>query len=123
MVLHVEWYIAERLGNWDYVLAERVRNSRFIHHIRILIREVNDDHLRMIDQAEDILDDCRSLPDIIDTPAPQVALLARFPYCFVHAVEFHRKGHHHRNKVKLDIAVWGLKYMGRKCDSPLGWLC
>ena len=109
---NVKWDVLCALRNHDHALAQHVRDTHLVEHIRVPSREVADDNTGTGDQRNDVLDDVVMNPDVVGTTALHPRSRDRRLQCVVDGVETSIKWHHHRDKVVIDGFIVQREYLG-----------
>src|ERR1041385_945718 len=118
MMFEIKGYVVDRLSNWHYVLAERVRDASLIHDVCILAGKVHNNNVCPKDETEDILDDHAIFPDIVSAKAVKAYLRASAINRFVDSIEFGSQRHHDRNQMYVYRGVRDREDVGREGDAP-----
>src|SRR6516165_11145679 len=98
------------------MLAEGMSDACFVHHVRVLARKINNDHLRTENQVENILNDCAFFPYIVPAKATKITGPAGALYRLISWCQFSGKRHHHGHQIEFNSAPRHLKDVRRKSD-------
>lgn len=93
------------LSDENDLASKGMSNARFVEHIWVTACAVTDHDPRSIDQRDDVLNDCRVLPDIIRSPASQASIVSGLADAVVNGSETRVEGHHRRSEHRLDILM------------------
>src|SRR5687767_2288756 len=118
-MLEVEGNVVSVLGDRNDRPPKRMRDPRFIKHVRVLVGEVADDDVRSIDQRKNILNDLVLFPNVVSSLAVHSGSGCRFLNGRINRVEACTERHHNRYKPAIPWLRRNAEH--RRSSFNFGW--
>ncbi len=84
MMCHIKWHIIKRLRNGNHMFTQCMSNSRFVHYVWILAREIDNNYMGAKNKVENILNYRAFFPNVINPKTPVASSTASTANTIMH---------------------------------------